>query len=257
MMLSIVTVCHNSAAVLPKALASLRAQSHEDREWVVIDAASTDGTLEIIRTSGEKLGNWISEPDGGIFDAMNKGWQRAQGDVVYFLNSDDALYDDAVLARVADAFDNDPMLDLVVGEIVYCLQDGRVLCRSFRHIDANSLVYEDLCHQAVFARRALFERIGGFNASFRINADYDWLLRALRVGARVGWLDQPVAYFSTGGMHTRNFDQLVVERENVRRQYVSGSRLQMGLLRRRITRRLGLMLGLDPLGQPRRALDSR
>ena len=238
MLLSIVTVCRNSATVLPQALASLKAQSFADREWVVVDGASTDATMDIVRASAEQLGEGVSEPDAGIYDAMNKGWERARGDVVYFLNSDDALYDSAVLAQVADAFNRDPALDVLIGEIVYRYGDGRMVRRSFRHLNAKSLIYEDLCHQAVFARRSVFERIGGFNPTFRINADYDWLIRVFRSGARITWLDSPVAYFSAGGAHVRNFDLLVAEREAVRLQFVSPWRLRLEILRRRVASRL-------------------
>jgi glycosyltransferase involved in cell wall biosynthesis len=199
--------------------------------------------MDIVLGSGEAMGDWVSERDGGIYDAMNKGWQRARGDVVYFLNSDDALHDSAVLAKVADAFSIDPELDLLIGQVVYRYDDGHVQLRSFNGLDANSLVYEDLCHQAVFSRRRLFERIGGFNPLFRINADYDWLIRVFKSGARIKWLDHPVALFSAGGSHVSDFSKLVAERKAVRLQFVAPWQLSLALMRRRVSRRLARFLG--------------
>jgi len=248
-MFSIVTVCRNSAAVLPNALASLRAQSCTDREWVVVDGGSNDGTFEMVLASAEPLGTCISEPDSGIYDAMNKGWRRASGDIVYFLNSDDMLFDANVLARVAAAFAREPATELLVGEVIYQYPDQLQKRRSFRHIDSNSLVFGDLCHQSVFVGRALFERIGGFDQRFTINADYDWLIRAFRSGARVQWLDLPVARFTTGGLHRRNFANLVAERRVVRLQYVSPFQLWLGLMRSRTTDRVNMLLGRGRAGQ--------
>ena len=245
---SLVTVCRNSASVLPGALASLNAQTYPEREWVVVDGASTDGTLDIVRASAESLGDWISEPDTGIYNAMNKGWRRARGDIVYFLNSDDALLDDHVLATVAEAFARDPRIDMVVGEVVYRFGDGTLIRRNYRHIDARTLLVEDLCHQAVFARRRLFDRIGGFNETFQLNADYDWLIRAFRSGARIDWLQQPVAYFSTGGAHTRDPALHEAERRAVRLQYVSRVALAFGLLKSRVVHRLHRMIRHRRLG---------
>lgn len=239
MKFSIVTVCRNSAAVLPNALASLKCQTHSDREWVVIDGASTDGTFDLVRTSGEVLGNGVSEPDAGIYEAMNKGWRRACGDAVFFLNSDDAFASPDVVAEAATLFRRDPAVDLVIGEVIYRYSDGHMARRNFSHLGVTTLLFEDICHQAVFARRSLFERIGGFNAAFRLNADYDWLIRAFRAGAKVGWLDRPVAFFNAdGGAHRRDFGSLVAERRRVRLQYLSRPALAAGLLASRVGHRL-------------------
>ncbi|MFN0159983.1 MAG: glycosyltransferase family 2 protein [Burkholderiales bacterium] len=247
--MSVITVCRNSAAVMPRMLETLRSQTWQAREWVVVDGGSTDGTQDLVAGSGERLGDWVSEPDAGIYDAMNKGWRRARGDVLFFLNSDDALFDPGTLAAAAAAFEREPAAELAIGQVVYRFADGRMLLRDYHHLDAESLLFEDLCHQAVFARRSLFERIGGFNERFRINADYDWLIRALRAGAPVAWIDQPVAYFTTGGAHARNFAALVAERHAVRLQYLSSAHLTLGGLWRRAVGRTRRVFRLPAPGQ--------
>ena len=238
MKVSVVTVCRNAERVLPGALASLQCQSYADREWVVIDGASTDRTIRIVKSSDERLGNWVSEPDTGIYNAMNKGWQRATGDIVYFLNADDAFSDASVLESVAALFEADPALDLAIGEVIYRHLDGARTRRSFSHLGRTTIVFEDLCHQAVFARRRLFERIGGFNETYRINADFDWLIRVFRSNSKIRWLHYPVANFSDGGAHTRDRNKLVAERRQVRLQYVSPLALSTGLFLGKVINRL-------------------
>src|SRR6188508_1087311 len=118
MKFSIITVCRNSERVLHKAMESLSAQHYKDYEWVVIDGASTDGTLKIVQSFSAAPLLVVSEPDHGIYDAMNKGVAKARGDYVFFLNSDDALYDERVLQDVSDWLDRNPAVDLVYGSVV-------------------------------------------------------------------------------------------------------------------------------------------
>ena len=101
MKFTVITVCRNSEKVLARALSSLRQQIYRDREWVVIDGLSSDATLEIVRSYSEGIGALISESDRGIYDAMNKGLRVAKGDIIFFLNSDDAFHDESVLTDVA------------------------------------------------------------------------------------------------------------------------------------------------------------
>lgn len=248
MKFSIVTVCWNSEKVLPKALASLHAQRCTDYEWVVVDGGSTDRTLDIVRSFAGAPLNYISEPDHGIYNAMNKGARMARGEFVFFLNSDDALHNSEVLADVAAHLENNPNIDMLYGNVIY-EHPGKRTLRTFSHIGARTLPFEDLCHQAVFARRTLFESVGQFDEKFRLNADYDWLIRVFRSGARCEWFDRVVALFFVGGAHTVNPAQLVTERKAVRLQYMSDSKLLVGEFLRRVRHRLHLHFRSHPLGQ--------
>lgn len=248
MLVSVVTVCRNSAAVIGGALESLRRQTWTEREWVVIDGNSTDETMQIVRSSGERLGYCFSEPDSGIYNAMNKGIARSKGDVLFFLNSDDALMDGGVLADIAGVFAANPELEMVFGDVVYDYGRTRIL-RTFAHIDTQTLMFEDLCHQAVFARRSLFDKVGTFNERFRLNADYDWLIRVMRSGARWRYLQRRVATFRVGGAHSADPAKLKFERRAVRLQYLSSSELAVGLLWRRFVHRWHRHFGPHPMGQ--------
>lgn len=234
---SIVTVCLNSARTIRETLESIACQSWPNRELIVVDGVSSDETLDIVRAFPRDVSRIISEADAGIYDAMNKGVRAATGDIVYFLNSDDRLADTQVLADVAAAFVEDPGLELLFGDVTYKTASGPVY-RSFQHISRHNLVYADLCHQAVFARRLLFERHGDFNLKYRINADYDWLLRVFRAGANTRHLARSVALFDASGRHSQDLDQLEKERIRVRLKFKSPAAYRFGSLVYRGLRRL-------------------
>lgn len=200
MKFSVITVCFNSAAVLPRAMASLRQQGWTDYEWVVVDGGSADGTMALVRDFDAAPVNAVSEPDGGIFDAMNKAVRRARGDYVYFLNSDDALASPEVLAQAARAIDAAGAPGLLVGRVRFVGPHHRQL-RRFDHIAPHSVLFDSLCHQAVFAQRALFDRFGGFDTGYRMAADFDWLARVIRARVPVAHTELLIADFSAGGAH--------------------------------------------------------
>lgn len=242
---SLVTVCYNAESSIEYTLQSAREQTCRDFENVVVDGASTDGTLHVVRRFDDLPVVLSSEPDKGIYDAMNKGIARARGEVLYFLNADDRLHNPEVLAQVKQIFDQHPEVDLVWGNVVYDRPDGTSGQRRFRHIHSGNLIFLDLNHQGTFARKRLFERIGVFNTAFRINADYDWLLRAL--GAKTAWhyVDIDVARFHTGGAHARNVQKLRDERYAVRMQYIHPLKYRIGALGYNLAykvRRLGTIL---------------
>lgn len=247
---SVVTVCFDSAGTIGRAIDSLRRQSHPDWEWVVIDGGSRDGTQELVRAAGLPLAHFTSEPDRGIYDAMNKGVAAARGEVLYFLNSDDLLFDAHVLSDIAAVFAAPHRPELVYGNVAYVDAEGFRL-RRFAHVSPFNLPHLDLNHQALFARRALFERVGHFDLRFRLNADYDWILRAFRAGARRQWVDRNVAFFSCGGAHTRDPGRMGPERRAVRRQYVSRLRHDLGELASRAAQKACVALTGHRIGERR------
>ncbi len=234
-LISVVTVCFNSAAVLPRAMASLAAQSWQHREWVVVDGGSTDGTQELVRSGAPT--SFVSEPDRGIYDAMNKAVAMSRGEVLYFLNSDDRLHEPEVLAEVAARFAADPSLQILYGRVVVEKPGSSVLTFP-RYINRLTLPYTDPCHQAVFVRRALFRQVGLFDLRWSTSADYDWFLRAARAGHQLCHWDRTVAYFSAGGAHAAHPQALAAERRALRLTYVSPLALMAGSLLSRAAHRL-------------------
>jgi glycosyltransferase len=180
MKISVITAVYNSRATVAAAHASVLAQTHCDVELVVIDGGSTDGTLEVLRGYADRIAVLVSEPDRGIYDALNKGIARASGEVVGFLHADDVFAGPDVLSRVATAF-ADPAVCAAYGNLQYVRKDdpGRVV----RHWGSSPFTRRKLAwgwmppHPTLYVRREWYARIGGFDTRYRISADYDCILR--------------------------------------------------------------------------------
>ena len=215
---SIITVCFNSLAQLPSTVQSLRCQlAGGPFEWVVVDGASTDGSVAWL--AGQQPDQFFSGPDSGIYDAMNKASALARGQWLFFLNAGDAFADPQVLADVAQAIAAQPQADIVFGDVLY-VGAGGVRRKRFHWVTPRRLLFGDLCHQAVFVRRSLFQRIGPFDASLRWNADFDWFIRAVRAGARLHYLHRDIARFDDAGAHVQAGARSEAERDTVRARYL-------------------------------------
>lgn len=219
--ISLITVCRNAERTIAAALTSARLQTVPPFEHFIIDGNSGDRTLDVVGQFSDLPLRISSQPDQGIYDAMNRGITQARGDILFFLNADDRLYDAQALAHVAQAFDDDPTLDLVWGNVGYGIEHGRACTLRYPHIDPDSLLSATLCHQAVFAHRRLFERFGNFDLKYPLCADYDWQLRVLRGGARYRYLDVGVAHFSPGGASEQAMGQLYREKARIRRKHLA------------------------------------
>lgn len=213
MKISIIIAVRNSHATIATALDSALAQDHPETELIVIDGASTDGTLAVLAAHRAQLAVLVSEPDRGIYDALNKGIARASGNVVGFLHADDLYADAHVLARIAAAF-ADPEVDAVYGDLVYVSQadTGRVI----RHWRAGGYRPARLRwgwmppHPTLYLRRALYERHGGFDLQYRIAADYDLMLRVLsRLTGRVVYLPEVLVRMRMGGISNRSLRHIL------------------------------------------------
>ena len=178
--ISVITAVFNNRGTIAGALDSVLEQTHKNSELVVIDGGSTDGTVEVLARYADRLGVLVSEPDQGIYDALNKGIQRAHGDVVGFLHSDDVFGSNDVLSKVAEAFE-DSSVGAVYGDLVYVKRDD--LSSVLRYWRAGPFSRARLSrgwmppHPTLYVRREVYERLGGFDTRYRIAADYDHLLR--------------------------------------------------------------------------------
>ena len=214
MKISIVTVCRNSEAFIADALASVDRQTWPDIEHVIVDGASTDGTLAIVRAHADPRRRVVSEPDAGIYDAMNKGLARATGDVVGFLNADDFLADDGVVARIASAFGDDPDLLATYGDLDYISADAdkRTIRRWTSRAFSASLLRRGWMppHPTFYVRRPLLERVGAFDTRYRIAADYDFMVRCLLTPAlRVRYLPALLVRMRIGGASNGSLGRIV------------------------------------------------
>jgi putative colanic acid biosynthesis glycosyltransferase len=237
-LISVIIVCRNPGPPLQAALGSVWTQRGSDFEVVVVDGASTDGTPEWLKTQRDLLGVLISEPDAGIYDAMNKGITVARGEWVLFLGADDRLAANDVLALAAGIL-RQSTADLVAGQAKF--DDGRtypfvaepdVVRRNFVH------------HQSAFYRRKVFAEHGRFDTTLGIQADYDFNLRLFRAGVSFAPVNLPVATCASGGRSDGGHWQNYREEITVRHRHFAAWRcwfwdLGSGLryLRKKILRR--------------------
>ena len=180
MKVSIITVTLNSELYLEDTLVSIFSQSYPDIESIVIDGKSTDGTLSILQKYQNKI-TYISEPDTGIYDAMNKGIELATGDIIGILNSDDVLFDNEIINKVVYSFSSD--LDCVYGNVILVNESNKIV----RNYSSANFKLKDFefghmpPHPSFYVRKEAFQKFGYYNTSFKISADYDLLLRFLYI----------------------------------------------------------------------------
>ncbi len=210
---TIITAVYNNSKNIRQALESVLSQVGADVELVVVDGGSTDGSLGIIQQYSNRIAALISEPDKGIYDALNKGIARARGDVVGFLHSDDLFADQAVLSRVKKAFAN-PEVDAVYGDLVYVdKHDTRKVIRLWK---AGEFTPERLGwgwmppHPTFYVRKSVYERLGGFDLRYRIAADYDNMLRFLGPGGvRCAYIPEVLVKMRVGGASNRSLGNIL------------------------------------------------
>jgi glycosyltransferase involved in cell wall biosynthesis len=228
--ISVVTAVYNRAGTIVQAIQSVRSQRWRDVEHVVIDGASTDGTLALLQANLDHRAVLVSEPDRGIYNALNKGLARCTGDCIGLMHSDDFYADDAVLDSVAAAF-ADPAVDAVYGDLDYVAKDD--VDHVVRHWHAGPYAPSRLVlgwmppHPTLYLRRSVIERWGGFDESLRIAADYDAVLRYFaRGGVRAAYIPRVLVKMRLGGESNRSLAKIWLKsREDmvaIRRNGVGG-----------------------------------
>ncbi len=172
---SIITVSLNSEDYIEDTLESVAVQTYKNKEHIVIDGGSIDSTVEIINKYKENLEYWITEPDAGIADAMNKGILRASGDYIIFINSDDYLINDSILEKIAQLIKDH--LDLYVFKVKLIFPNKTSITSKNNDLGLATRFKMGSCHQGQVISRELFQKYGGYDKSFRIGMDYDFILR--------------------------------------------------------------------------------
>lgn len=198
---SIITVSYNSAETIRDTIESVANQTHPNIEFIVVDGGSTDGTVDILRENEEVIDKWVSEPDEGIYDAMNEGIQMSTGDVIGILNSDD-WYEPQAVETAVRAFDEHADVDLVHGAMNVWNEDGQLDARYGKRERLPAEFVAPFNHPTCFVRRRVYETIGTFSLDLPTAADYDFMLRFLRSDQKDLYLDQVLANFRKGGATT-------------------------------------------------------
>lgn len=208
MKLSIVTINYNNLAGLRKTMESVFAQTCKDFEYIVIDGASTDGSAEYVRTQADKLTYWVSEPDTGIYNAMNKGVRAATGEYVLMLNSADFLVDEHVIARIMPELDG---TDIVQGNTIEDHNDEQWRNRGSGRSNISFLDVQrgHFLHQASFCKRDLFDKYGYFDESYRYVSDTIFFIKTLGYGgATFRYVDIDIANFDLTGFSCTNDERI-------------------------------------------------
>lgn len=212
--ISIITIVYNNVRDIEHTLLSVINQTYSNIEYIIIDGASTDGTLAIIQKYSGSIDKLLSEKDGGIYDAMNKGLAKATGDYVLFLNSGDELYDNNTIQTIVDKGNG---ADIIYGE-TKLVDEGRNIIGDRRHkapaqFDWKSFQYGmNVCHQAIYIKRDIAEP---YDLQYKLSADVDWVIRAAKKAKSTQNVNCYVTRYLVGGMSQKRHKQSLKERYDI------------------------------------------
>lgn len=223
MKISVVTVVYNAAETLQSCIDSVVAQADCDVEYIVVDGGSTDGTLDVIRLNEQHIDKWISEPDNGIYDAMNKGLRLATGDAVGLLNADDMYADHQVLQRVVQRF-KQTQADCVYGDLVYVSSANPAkIIRTWKSGEVSDAYFERgliPAHPAFFIQTSALKDIGEYRTDFRIAADYEFMFRALHILKRsFSYIPETLVRMRTGGESNNSLKNIKLGNQEIYRAW--------------------------------------
>jgi glycosyltransferase involved in cell wall biosynthesis len=205
---SIITVVYNNSRTIGKAIESVLAQDYPCIEHIIVDGRSADGTVEIIQSYEDCISKFISEPDDGIYDAMNKGLKLATGEIIGILNSDDFYFNDGVISDIVREFDN-TKVDIVYGDLFYVSPDN--LDKVVRYYSSEKCSPDSFAwgwmpaHPTCFIRKSVYEKYGNFKTNYKIAADYEIMTRFMaKYRLPYSYLPKVMVKMRTGGISTRN-----------------------------------------------------
>lgn len=216
MKLSIITINYNNAEGLLKTIESVIDQTSKDFEYIIIDGGSNDGSIAIIKKYQHKITHWVSEPDQGIYHAMNKGIKAAKGEYCQFLNSGDTLVDREVVAKMLQII---PDSGIVIGNMLKKLPNGKIIKDigvGNNEITMFTLYKGSLNHSPAYIKRSLFEKYGFYDEKLKIVSDWKWYINAIIFEEqKVIYVDIDVSIFCLDGISTLNIPLLKSERAKV------------------------------------------
>jgi glycosyltransferase len=213
MKVSIITSVYNNRDSIAQAIESVLNQTYSDIEYIVIDGASTDGTVDIIKSYEDSISIFISEPDNGIYDGLNKGIHLATGDIIGFLHSDDFYFSNTVIEEIVNIF-QERECDGVYGDLVYV--DNKNTNRVIRYWKSGEFKYKNLKegwmppHPAFFLKKEVYNKYGGFDINFKISADYNFILKIFKKrGFRAIYIPKIIYIMRVGGISNRNIKNVL------------------------------------------------
>jgi len=219
---SIITITYNASRWLERTILSILSQSYSNIEYIIIDGGSTDGTVDIVKQYASGISYWVSEPDKGIYDAMNKGLQKATGDYVWFINAGDSLYTSDTIQRVVSLVQKKKVLpDIIYGETSIIDEDGNSQGR--RRLKApNKLSWKSfrmgmlVCHQSFITKRTIAPL---YDLTYRYSSDFDWCIRCMKQAKSIYNTRMVLSNFLEGGVSTTQHKASLKERYDVMCKY--------------------------------------
>ena len=211
---SVITVTYNAADVLEDTIQSVITQTYHHIEYIIVDGQSTDGTLDIVQKYRNRIDHVVSEPDKGLYDAMNKGMALATGDYLCFLNAGDSFHEDDTLQQVVHSLTDPELPDVIYGETQLVDKSGHFV-RMRRLSAPERLTWKSfrqgmlVCHQAFWARAPLAQR---YDTSYRFSADFDWCVRVMKQARTLHNTHLTLIDYLEEGMTTRNHRASLLER---------------------------------------------
>ena len=225
MKISIITVCFNSETTIFDTIQSVINQSYGDIEYIIIDGASRDNTLNIIDKFRGNIARLVSEPDKGIYDAMNKGIRLATGEIVGVLNSDDLYFDKYVLQKVISVYESNTDVEIVYGDLIYVsIIDINKVVRNWRSKPYYDTFFEDANvppHPSFFVKKSLYDRIGSYNTELKLASDYEFMLRAMKINtAKSVYIPSVLVRMRLGGTTNKNVENIIKGNKEINTAWV-------------------------------------
>ena len=218
MKISIITVTYNSAKFINDCLKSVKTQNYDNIEHIVVDGNSADETLPLLNSKRDQIKELISEPDKGVYDAMNKGIKIATGEVIGFLNSDDFYANNKIISKVASVFNNNSSIDACYADLVYTQQMDT--SKVIRYWKSNKFIAGSFSkgwrppHPTFFARSSVYKRFGQFNLDYSISADYELMMRFLEIyKINVHYIPELWVKMRVGGLSNKSHKNILKQNQ--------------------------------------------
>lgn len=241
MLLSIITINYNNENGLAKTVQSIINQSCKDFEYIVIDGNSNDGSKNIIENNSEVINQWISEPDSGVYNAMNKGIKMASGNYLLFLNSGDILADSQVVEKILPMLDN--VSDIISGNLIYSISGipKTMFTPPTKNIDLTYFLHSFLPHPSSFIKKNLFGEVGFYSENFKIVSDWEFFLKAIVIHkAKYRNVNITISDFDNSGISSNDNNKVLMENEkqSVYQKYFPNLQNEIKLLHFASSRRM-------------------
>ncbi len=222
MKVTIITVCYNSEATIEETIQSVLQQTHKNIEYIIIDGKSTDNTINIINKYASQISLVVSQKDEGIYDAMNKGIFFASGDIVGILNSDDVYFDSEIIEKIVTTFTT-KKVDCVYGNIHFFRKNTANIVRIWRTKPISKYYFElgnIPPHPSLFVLKSVYNTIGGYNTSFKIGADHEFIIRLLKKNEYKSYhINEIIIKMRVGGVSTSGIKSILISTKEIKKAW--------------------------------------